>query len=324
MKHKKHLWFLVIGLIMWLSVAVYGYTQTTTAASDLETVTIGYQKADPVDIARQHGELIKKMKAKGYQVVFKEFSDGAALMTALKSGAIDYARVGDTPPVTAKAAGTDIALIAAGATKEYGSGILVGKNSQITNLKQLKGKTIAYQKGTAAQYLIIQALKKAGLSTNDVKLVNMDQSSASVAFAKGSVDAWVTWDPYTATAQVNQGAKLLTNGTGLAKNRDFLISTQNYAKTHTALSKLMTTYINDDMTWANNHHTQLSAMLSKTLKLSDAVIQKMVERRTYAMALVKADSSIVDEENQIANTFYQEGVVTEKVDMKTTLVSGSD
>lgn len=324
MKHKKHLWFLVIGLIMWLSVAVYGYTQTTTAASDLETVTIGYQKADPVDIARQHGELIKKMKAKGYQVVFKEFSDGAALMTALKSGAIDYARVGDTPPVTAKVAGTDIALIAAGATKEYGSGILVGKNSQITNLKQLKGKTIAYQKGTAAQYLIIQALKKAGLSTNDVKLVNMDQSSASVAFAKGSVDAWVTWDPYTATAQVNQGAKLLTNGTGLAKNRDFLISTQNYAKTHTALSKLMTTYINDDMTWANNHHTQLIAMLSKTLKLSDAVIQKMVERRTYAMALVKADSSIVDEENQIANTFYQEGVVTEKVDMKTTLVSGSD
>ena len=324
MKHKKHLWFLVIGLIMWLSVAVYGDTQTTTAASDLETVTIGYQKADPVDIARQHGELIKKMKAKGYQVVFKEFSDGAALMTALKSGAIDYARVGDTPPVTAKAAGTDIALIAAGATKEYGSGILVGKNSQITNLKQLKGKTIAYQKGTAAQYLIIQALKKAGLSTNDVKLVNMDQSSASVAFAKGSVDAWVTWDPYTATAQVNQGAKLLTNGTGLAKNRDFLISTQNYAKTHTALSKLMTTYINDDMTWANNHHTQLIAMLSKTLKLSDAVIQKMVERRTYAMALVKADSSIVDEENQIANTFYQEGVVTEKVDMKTTLVSGSD
>mgnify|MGYP000440258899 FL=1 len=324
MKHKKHLWFLVIGLIMWLSVAVYGYTQTTTAASDLETVTIGYQKADPVDIARQHGELIKKMKAKGYQVVFKEFSDGAALMTALKSGAIDYARVGDTPPVTAKAAGTDIALIAAGATKEYGSGILVGKNSQITNLKQLKGKTIAYQKGTAAQYLIIQALKKAGLSTNDVKLVNMDQSSASVAFAKGSVDAWVTWDPYTATAQVNQGAKLLTNGTGWAKNRDFLISTQNYAKTHTALSKLLTTYINDDMTWANNHHTQLIAMLSKTLKLSDAVIQKMVERRTYAMALVKADSSIVDEENQIANTFYQEGVVTEKVDMKTTLVSGSD
>lgn len=245
-------------------------------------------------------------------------------MTALKSGAIDYARVGDTPPVTAKATGTDIALIAAGATKEYGSGILVGKNSSITSLEQLKGKTIAYQKGTAAQYLIIQALKKAGLSTSDVKLVNMDQSSASVAFAKGSVDAWVTWDPYTSTAQVNQGAKLLTNGTGLTKNRDFLISTQSYAKTHTSLSKLLTTELNDDMNWANTHHTQLIAMLSKTLNLSDEVIKKMVERRTYSMTLISANSSIVAEENAIADVFYQDGVITTKVDMKTTLVSDSN
>ncbi len=324
MKRKLRLVLLLVGLVAWLSVAVYGYTQTTTASSNLETVTIGYQKADPVDIARQRGELAKKLKAKGYQVEFKEFSDGAALMTALKSGAIDYARVGDTPPVTAKATGTDIALIAAGATKEYGSGILVGKNSGITSLEQLKGKTIAYQKGTATQYLIIQALKKAGLSTSDVKLVNMDQSSASVAFAKGSVDAWVTWDPYTSTAQVNQGAKLLTNGTGLTKNRDFLISTQSYAKTHTSLSKLLTTELNDDMTWANSHHTQLIAMLSKTLNLSDEVIKKMVERRTYSMTLISANSSIVAEENAIADVFYQDGVITTKVDMKTTLVSDSN
>ena len=313
MKRKLRLVLLLVGLVAWLSVAVYGYTQTTTASSNLETVTIGYQKADPVDIARQRGELAKKLKAKGYQVEFKEFSDGAALMTALKSGAIDYARVGDTPPVTAKATGT-----------EYGSGILVGKNSGITSLEQLKGKTIAYQKGTAAQYLIIQALKKAGLSTSDVKLVNMDQSSASVAFAKGSVDAWVTWDPYTSTAQVNQGAKLLTNGTGLTKNRDFLISTQSYAKTHTSLSKLLTTELNDDMTWANSHHTQLIAMLSKTLNLYDEVIKKMVERRTYSMTLISANSSIVAEENAIADVFYQDGVITTKVDMKTTLVSDSN
>ncbi|ETW68977.1 hypothetical protein N577_003495 [Lacticaseibacillus rhamnosus 2166] len=78
MKRKLRLVLLLVGLVAWLSVAVYGYTQTTTASSNLETVTIGYQKADPVDIARQRGELAKKLKAKGYQVEFKEFSDGAA------------------------------------------------------------------------------------------------------------------------------------------------------------------------------------------------------------------------------------------------------
>ena len=45
MKRKLRLVLLLVGLVAWLSVAVYGYTQTTTASSNLETVTIGYQKA---------------------------------------------------------------------------------------------------------------------------------------------------------------------------------------------------------------------------------------------------------------------------------------
>jgi sulfonate transport system substrate-binding protein len=55
----------------------------------------------------------------------------------------------------------------------------------------------------------------------------MDQATAAVAFAKGTVDAWASWDPYTATAEVNNDATLLVDDTGLAKNRDFLISTED-------------------------------------------------------------------------------------------------
>lgn len=169
---------LLVLLAAWLGVAGYGYTQTRPSSSktQLTRVVIGYQKADPADISRQHGELAKKMKADGYQVVFKEFQDGAALMTALKSGNINYARLGDTPPVVNQANGLDLVYIGAGASKEYGTGVLVKKNSGINTLADLKGKRIAYAKGTAAQFAIIQTLAKAGLSLNDVKLVNMDQA----------------------------------------------------------------------------------------------------------------------------------------------------
>jgi hypothetical protein len=132
----------------------------STSSTKLTTVTIGYQKADPVDISRARGELAKKMKAKGYKVVFKEFQDGTALTTALKSGDIDYARVGDVPPVTAQANGLDFVYVAAGSDKVQGSGIEVKKTSGITSLADLKGKTIAYTKGTSSQYMLIQALKK--------------------------------------------------------------------------------------------------------------------------------------------------------------------
>ncbi|MCL5457825.1 aliphatic sulfonate ABC transporter substrate-binding protein [Loigolactobacillus coryniformis] len=318
---KKHKWqvsLLFIALLAWLGIAFYGYRQTDTSSSALTTVTIGYQKADPVDIARQRGQLVKKMQAKGYKVVFKEFSDGTALLTALQAGDIDYARVGDTPPVTAQANGIKLVYVAAGAAKPNGSEILVGQDLGIKRLADLKGKQIAYAKGTSAQFFIIQALKKAGLTTSDVTLVNMDQAAASVAFAKGKVDAWVTWDPYTATAEVEQQAKVLVNGTGLVKDRDFMLSTRSYAKTHTTVTNYLTTYINDDMQWATKHQNKLIAMLSETLHLSKTIIKKQVQRRTYTMG--KVTTTMIKEQQKIADVFYNAGLIDKKIKVKDALV----
>lgn len=310
---KKLLTLLLVAIIA--IAAWFGYTTTheTSAGKHLTTVTIGYQKADPVAIAKARGELAKKMQQKGYKVVFKEFQDGTALTTALQSGDIDYARIGDVPPVTAQANGLGFVYIAAGSDKVNGSGIEVKKNSKITSIADLKGKTIAYTKGTSAQFMVIQALKKAGLTTDDVKLVNMDQSAAAVAFAKGTVDAWATWDPYTSTAEVNADATLLVNGTGLAKNRDFVVATKQYAATHKTVSKYLTKYLAEDMTWANTHKPQLITMLTKMLKLKRSIITKMVNRREYSMGAVT--TGILKEQQTIADVFYDQGVITKQIDV---------
>ncbi|WP_125705144.1 aliphatic sulfonate ABC transporter substrate-binding protein [Lacticaseibacillus daqingensis] len=318
MAHKTKLTLLLTALVAWLAVAAYGYTQTDAAESTLTRVVIGYQKADPADISRQRGELVKKMKAKGYKVVFKEFQDGAALMTALKSGNIDYARLGDTPPVVNQAAGLDLVYVAAGADKVNGTEVLVKQNSGINKLADLKGKRIAYAKGTAAQFMIVQALAKANLTVNDVTLVNMDQSAASVAFAKGKVDAWVSWDPYTATAEVQQNAKVLTNAVGLAKNRDFVVSTRKYATAHTAVSTLLIDYLADDMSWANKNHAKLITMLADTLHLSKAIVTKTVERRSFSMSPVT--TAIVAEQQKIADVFYEQGLIQKKIQVKDALL----
>lgn len=141
----------------------------------------------------------------------------------------------------------------------------------------------------------------------------MDQATAAVAFAKGTVDAWASWDPYTATAEVNNDATLLVDDTGLAKNRDFLISTETYASKNKDVSKLLTKYLGQDMTWANNHKTQLTTMLMKMLKLKKAIVKKMVDRRTYSFGNVS--DSILKEQQSIADVFYQQKIVTKKVDV---------
>jgi sulfonate transport system substrate-binding protein len=306
--------FYTAFLIFVAGYAVWGYTLTKSSSSaGLETVTIGYQAGDPISISKARGVLVKKMKAKGYRVVFKEFQNGAAEMEAMSSGTIDYARVGDTPPVTAAAGGTKLTIVAAGSSKKNGSGLVVKKNSGITSIKDLKGKKIAYTSNTSSQYMVLKVLKKAGLSTKDVKLMDMSQSSAAVAFAKGKVDVWANWDPSTAQAELQYNGYMLVNGSQVGvNNRDLLIS-GNYATNHTDVSDLLVSYLSDDMDWANTHKTKLIKMMAKDLKLSTKVVARQVNRRTFSFG--KMTTAYTEEEQAIADLLYQEGIIKNQVTM---------
>ena len=323
MKQRWRKFSLLALLIVWISVAYYGYQQVNGESTTLTTITLGYQKADPFDIARQRGVFAKKMKAKGYKIVWKQFQDGAAELQALKSGSIDYARLGDTPGIVNLAAGADFVYVAAGSTKSNGSGVLVKKTSSIKSIKDLKGKRVAYTKGTSSNYLLLSALKKAGMKSSDITWVNLDNSAASVAFNKGKVDAWATWDPMTSTAELTQDATLLVTGNnGISNNRDYVLSTSTFASNNKEVSSLLIEYLQDDMEWANQYHAKLIKMLSKSLNLSTKVVTRMVERRTYAMTAM--NSTTIKEEQNVADLFYEEGLIKKKVDVKAAVADVGD
>lgn len=317
MKSKKTARKIIIWLliIVWGIIAYLGWRQTTDAGQSLKTITIGYQAGDEFDISKTRGKFVKQMKAKGYDVKFKEFQNGSAEMQALANGSIDYARIGDTPGITALASGTKLTYVAAGASKANGSGILVKKNSDINSLSDLKGKTIAYTKGTSSEYMVRKALQKTGLSADDVTLKSLDQSAAAVAFAKGKVDAWANWDPATSQAEVAENAKLLVNGATLGvNNRSFIVSPTSFTKQNKTATKLVIKYSNEDMQWANQNKAKVITMMQKKLKLKKKVVAKMVNRRSYSMT--KMNSTAVKELQDIANLFYKNGVIKQKVQVK--------
>ncbi|AMV61070.1 Alkanesulfonates-binding protein [Pediococcus damnosus] len=157
------------------------------------------------------------------------------------------------------------------------------------------------------------------MSASDITWVNMDQSAANVAFSKGKVDAWATWDPYTSQAQVQQNAKLLTTGEGgISYNRDFIVAMASFAKNNTDASGYLTEYMSEDMNWANTHKTKLITMMMKSLNLSKAVVTKMVDRRSYSMGSMT--TKIVKQQQKIADTFYSAGLLDK--DVKVSKIAG--
>ncbi|WP_414534264.1 ABC transporter substrate-binding protein [Dolichospermum circinale] len=56
--------------------------------------------------------------------------------------------------------------------------MVVRANSPIKKLADIKGKKVAFQRGSNAHYLLAKALKEVGLSISDVQVVGLTPSEA--------------------------------------------------------------------------------------------------------------------------------------------------
>ncbi|MFU1814819.1 sulfonate ABC transporter substrate-binding protein, partial [Enterococcus faecium] len=70
-------------------------------------------------------------------------------------------------------------------------------------------------------------------------------------------------------------------------------------------------YTNEDMEWANENTDELVDLLTDSLGVDQAVVEKMVSRRTYSMTAMTSES--VSELQDIADLFYTEGLIENKV-----------
>ena len=102
------------------------------------------------------------------------------------------------------------------------------KDSAVKSVADLRGKKVALNKGSNVHYLLVKALEKAGLKYTDIEPVFLAPSDALAAFSRGSVDAWVIWDPYEAAAEASTGARILADGTGVVSNYQFYFTSKNF------------------------------------------------------------------------------------------------
>ena len=160
---------------------------------------------------------------------------GPPLLEALSVGSVDFGTTGDTPPIFAQAAGAD--LVYAATIPQASSAVLVPEGSPIASVAALRGKKIAFTKGSSSHNFIVQVLKKAGIAYTEVTPVYLSPADAAAAFARGSVDAWTIWDPFFALAEKNQKAKPIVRIEGIVDSHSFYLANGAFAKSHPRILK---------------------------------------------------------------------------------------
>ncbi|MCX5908827.1 MAG: ABC transporter substrate-binding protein, partial [Deltaproteobacteria bacterium] len=126
-------------------------------------VVLGYLLQDihhlPMFVARKEGYYEGVGLTPGKNLNQSHFANGVAVMEAFKIGDIDAAYLGGAP-ATLKRWNDNIKIKVIAGANDEGSALVVRKDSPITALKDLPGKTIAIPAVGTVQYFILKKISE--------------------------------------------------------------------------------------------------------------------------------------------------------------------
>ena len=277
------------------------------------TLNIGDQKGTGAEAVLKAAGLLSTLP---FHVSWSDFSSGPPMLEAMASGSVDIGGVGDAPPVFAAAGGEAVEIVGA---REVPGGdqdaVLVPKGSPITSIAQLKGKKIAFGKGSSANYQLLTVLTKAGLTVKDVSLVNLQPANALAAFTSGAVDAWDIWPPYVQQVAAEDGAKILAVGANYGSPYSFEVASKaavaNPQKAAAIAIYLKT--LDAAYRWASAHPSSWGTAWGAATGLPVAITTQAA-KVDYTVP-VTVTSAVTSSEQSLVSQFYAAGLIPANINM---------
>ncbi|GAA5164549.1 sulfonate ABC transporter substrate-binding protein [Viridibacterium curvum] len=280
---------------------------------------IGFQKsAATLVLLKGSGELEKRLAPQGVDVKWVEFPAGPQLLEGLNVGSIDFGFVGEAPPIVAQAAGANFVYVGFEGEAGAAEAVLVPKDSPIKSIAELKGKRVALNKGSNVHYFLVKVLEKNGLKYSDVTVNFLTPADARAAFEKGSIDAWVIWDPFTAAAEKQIGARVLANGKGVVKNYQFFLAEREFATKRADVLKVVLEEANKQGQFIAKNHKAAAAQLSPQQGLPADVLELSLSR--YEHSFYPITEEALTSQQQIADTFLDVKLIPAPIKVRDALL----
>lgn len=308
----------------------YGMRQTLSLFL-LLCLLVGQACADErvtLRLADQKGNMRAQLEAAGaldnltYDIRWFEFPAAAPLAEALNAGAVDAGIIGDAPLLFALAAGARLKAIAVDKSDPYGTAVLVRGDSPLRSANDLKGQRIATGRGSIGHFVALKALASVGLGEKDVEFRFLGPVDAKMALANGSVDAWATWEPYTAFAETADKARVLVDGRGLWAGNSFLAATDS-ALADPAKRAVLQDYLQrlaSAQRWAYLHLDEYSRSLAQIIGFPEDAARLQFERRRLRWQAL--DERTLGQQQETADFYQAHGLIPQRLDVRPTFASG--
>ena len=198
--------------VLWLmagaasSVGLHACTQSAKTSSSTTSNLVSAAFAvnpwigqAPLHIAREKGFF----REAGLDLEAKTFGTNFESIPAFAAGQLQgCSALPSSETVTMAARGIDYRIIGIMDLSAGGDAILA-RNS-IGEIADFKGKQVAVQKGGLGHFFLLQVLAEAGLSEDDIKIIDTGPDAAAAAYQAGNVEIAYTYSPFLEEANAAQ------------------------------------------------------------------------------------------------------------------------
>lgn len=255
-----------------------------------------------------------------YTVEYYIFQGGNLCLEAMAADQVDFAGTSEIPPISASLAenGGNFKIVAVNNSSLQNQELIVMEDSGIKSVADLKGKNVGYVKNTTAQYFLYQMLKEAGLSWSDINAIEITTADGVTALTSGSIDAFASYGN-SINAAKNGGAVTLESALDILSG-NFPYEVSDKALANPDLKAAAADYLarlqkaND---WQkNNLEDWAEIQADPTGQSYDECLQLLEDTYAdYATSVKVVDDSIIKSEQSVADSFYDLGLLSEKVDV---------
>jgi sulfonate transport system substrate-binding protein len=304
---------LALGLATGLAVAA---AATGALAGEVKEIRIDWATYNPVSLVlKKEGLLEKAFEKDGITIRWVQSAGSNKALEYLNAGSIDFGSTAGAAALIARVNGNPIKSIYVYSRPEW-TALVTGKDSSITSVADLKGKTVAVTRGTDPHVFLVRALADAGLKTDDVKFVLLQHADGRLALSRGDVDAWAGLDPLMAAAEVEEGARLFYRK---AENNSWgvLNTPESFAAEHPEIVKRVLAAYEDARRQALADPAKLKAALVEAAKLPEPVIDRQLARTDLSTSRIgdaQADTIL-----KAGLALQQAGVLPADADIKKTV-----
>lgn len=200
----------------------------------------------------------------GLDVTIQEGQGSNSTAAAVASGKSEFGYADGPSAITVASQGGDLTNIGP-ILQTNGFSMMALKSSKISSIKDLKGKSVALQPGTAQASLFDAVLAAAGVDKADVNIVNLDPSALVASLIQGKVDAITAGADTQAVQLRDQGAdinEVLYRDAGVPTIGLSMITQASYAKANPGVVKKFVAASLKGWGWAVKHQEQTADIVA--------------------------------------------------------------